>query len=323
MNRHHFRSTTYWLAAWLLLGASAACAPDRPLRLAIHPWIGYETLYLAREFEWLRSSVTLYQANNLGDSVAALRAGAVDAAALTLDEVLLAREQGVPLVVVMVFNVSAGADALLARPPIAAVSELRGRRVAVENSALGPIVLAQALATAGMSIDDVVRIDLPPDRQPSAWRGGDIDAAVSYGPALRHLEALGALRLFDSREMPEGIIDVLAVRRNRLHHPGVLAAVEAHFRALDHLRHSREDAIYRIAARQGIAVADVERDLAGIALPEARRNLAMLQPGATAERAAQLVRDAMVEHDLLPPPADLGGLFVDDILRRSTGLWQR
>ncbi len=72
----------------------AACSPAKPLAVAVHPRIGYESLYLARDFGWLPAGVTLHAGHAAGDSLAALKAGTVDAAALTLEEVLLPRPDG-------------------------------------------------------------------------------------------------------------------------------------------------------------------------------------------------------------------------------------
>jgi NitT/TauT family transport system substrate-binding protein len=73
-------------------------------------------MFLARERGWLNDSqVQLVQTRSASESISALRSGKVQAAALTLDEVLVARASGLALSVVLVFNVSLGADMLVAR----------------------------------------------------------------------------------------------------------------------------------------------------------------------------------------------------------------
>jgi NitT/TauT family transport system substrate-binding protein len=152
--------------------AMTGCSRSQPLRLGIHPWIGYETLYIAREFGWLSPDVVLHEGKIAGDSLVALKQGAVDAAALTLDEVMTARAAGVSLVVVLVFDVSAGADVVLARSDIGELKDIVGRRIGVEPSAVGEIMLARVLEAAGLEQKSVAKIDLPPDRQLEAWRQG-------------------------------------------------------------------------------------------------------------------------------------------------------
>lgn len=296
---------TMTLALALLGGLAAGCDHDARLHVGVHPWIGYETLFLARDFGWLPPEVVLHEGATLGDSVAAIESGTVDAAALTLEEMLLARSRGAELTAVLVFDVSAGADVLLARPAYPDIAALRGRRVGIEDSALGPLVLSRALTEAGMSMDDVTLLDLPPDRQVDAWRRGGVDAVVTYGPAAAKLQALGARQVFDSSHMPGAIFDVLAVRRQRLDHPALPGLLAAHFRGLQHLHHSREDAAYRIAARRDQPAAAVGDALAGIHVPDLAQNRRLLAPGGQVLGAALEINTLMVELGLLPAPDDL------------------
>ncbi len=308
-----------FLGFLLTYGCSTA---EGPLRVSVHPWIGYETLFLARDVGSLPEDAYLHEASSLSDSVAALRDGKVDAAALTLDEVLLARNDGIPLTVMLVFNASSGADALLARPGIAGLKALAGRRVGIEPSALGSLVLSRALESVGLVMDEVELRDVPPERQLAAWRDREIDALVCYEPTIGQLEALGARRLFDSREMPGTILDVLAVRADRRDHPAIRGLIAAHFRALEHLRSSREDALYRISERQGVSYRAVIQSLAGITLPDVQRNRHYLADNGSAYAAARTLNRLMLARGLLSIEDDLIDLFDDRYLPKpDSGSW--
>lgn len=64
------------------------CEQSRPLRVAAHVWPGYELMYLAEELGWLDPhQVELVPTAFASESLEALIAGDVDAAALTLEEV--------------------------------------------------------------------------------------------------------------------------------------------------------------------------------------------------------------------------------------------
>ena len=118
------------------------------MAVGIHPRPGYEPLLLARAFGWLPDGVRLREGHTAGDSVAALQAGELDAATLTLDEVLAVRASGIALTIVLVFDSSVGADMVMARPSIRALADIAGRRVAVERGAVGEIVLQKLLEAA-------------------------------------------------------------------------------------------------------------------------------------------------------------------------------
>lgn len=298
-------------APWL-----AACAAAPPLAVAIHPWVGYETLYLARAFKWLPEAVHLREGKTLGDSLAALKAGKADAACLTLDEVLGARAEGMPLSVALVFDVSAGADAVLGRPGIDDLASLRGKRLGFEQNALGALMLQKLLDASGLREADLILLDLPPDRQIEAWRDGGVDAVITYEPTATLLQKEGATRLFDSRDMPEAIFDVLAVHRERVRDTTRLQAlVASHFLALDHMRRNAEDALYRIAANEGITPDEARQVLAGVNTPSLAANRAyLLGDDSHFTRAARELSRVMVRHRLLAREDDLRELILRDTL---------
>lgn len=53
----------------------------------------------------------------------------------------------------------------------------------------------------------------------SAWNTGLVDALVTYEPLAGQLREQGATVIFDSRQARNLIVDVLAVREDRLHWP--------------------------------------------------------------------------------------------------------
>lgn len=92
--------------------------PPSPVKLGTNLWPGYEPLYLAREQGYLSGdSVALVELLSASEVMRAYRNGAIDAAALTLDEVISLREAGLRPVIVQVADISNGADVILARPP--------------------------------------------------------------------------------------------------------------------------------------------------------------------------------------------------------------
>ena len=267
------------LSLYALLGGCTG--EGQPLQVASHVWPGYELMFLARERGWLDPArVELEPTTSATHSMALLRLGHVDAAALTLDETLRLAAEGVPLRVGLVFNISAGADMVLARPPIAASSDLVGARIGVEETALGALMLSELLAFAGLSREDLEVVPLTIDQQWSAWETEAVDALVTYEPVAGRVRADGAHLLFDSRRIPDTIFDVLAVRTpvasDQARHLRHLTA--SHFRALHHFRSNPVDAGYRMANRLGVTGDGAIDAFRGITLPDYHANLALLRP---------------------------------------------
>ena len=303
-------------AAALGLLLLATCSPQKTLTVAVHPWVGYEALYLARDLKWLPDAIQLRDNKTLEESLAALKSGQADAACMTLDEMLRARADGIPLSAALVFDVSAGADAVMARPEIKRLSDLAHKRIGYDRNALGAMVFEKLLEAAKLSASDVIQIDLPPARQLDAWKRKEVDAVITYEPMVTTFLHEGAHSLFDSRQMPDAIIDVLAVRRDR---PGIAPLLQtlaaAHFRALEHMHTNEQDALYRIATREEVSPEDARRMLAGVTLPSLVANRAYLG-GSDARllRAAKALSELMARRGLLAREDDSKEFFMPGIL---------
>jgi NitT/TauT family transport system substrate-binding protein len=220
----------------VLLGAAAMPSLlNKPtLKVGVHPWIGYESLYLARDFNWLPGNIELLEGGSAVASLDGIRRGELDAAALTLDEVFTARSEGVALTIVAVFDVSAGADVLMVKPGISNLNELAGARIAVEHSALGALMLAKVLTAAGLSREAVEIVNLAVDEHVAAWQAGSIDASICYQPIASKITDEGGRRLLDSGDFPDTVFDVFAVRPSVLRKSPQLITdlLSGHFKAL-------------------------------------------------------------------------------------------
>lgn len=291
-------------AAGLAATGISGCGPARPMRIGIHSWIGYEPLFLAEEFGWLPESLTLVRGASALASMAGLRAGTLDAAALTLDEAIRVHTTGPELYVVAVLNVSVGADVLVARPELTSVQALAGRRVAVELSGTSGVLFLSMLDKAGIAREAVTVVDLPVNRHLEAWNEGLVDASSCYEPVASFLEEAGAVRLFDSRQIPETIFDVLVVTRARAEADPELvrSLLLAHFDGLQHLVRNHHDAVYRIAAHQGVRPGDVREALACVMLPDISTNHRYLMPNGRIDTVAQHLADLLGREGLLVAP---------------------
>lgn len=300
-------------AAGLVAAGLPGCQQPEPLvRVAGIVWIGYAPLFLAREQNiYDATALRLIEYPSNSASLMALATGEVEAAALTLDECLLARAGGLDVRVILVFDDSRGADVVMARPGITRLAGLKGKRIGVEETAAGALMLAKLLEATGLAPAELVKVPLTADRQTAAYRAGQVDAVVSFEPYATQLQALGAERLFDSRQLPGLIVDVLVARADALAAaPRTFRQLVAgYFQALDLLQRQPEAAAQRMAPHLGLTPAEVLRALQGIHLIDRAENRAWLTgPNPRLLPAAQTVSRAMRSARLLSAMPDLAQL---------------
>lgn len=205
------------LLSCLALGvaALAGCQPpsQAPLKLGLNPWVGYDPMVLARERGLLDAAqVKVVELASSSETMRYLRNGLLDGAALTLDETLRLADDGVDLRIVRLLSTSAGADVVMARPDIRTLTDLRGRSIAVERTTVGALMLQRLLQAGGLQPHEVQVRNLEASRHLAALRNGLVDAVVTFEPLAGPLQAEGLRPLFDSRQMPGDIVDVLVVR---------------------------------------------------------------------------------------------------------------
>ena len=127
------------LCCLIVLCASCGAAADAPLRLGTNIWLGFEPFYVARKQNQLPSSVRLVEYASGAEVLSAFRNRSIDLAAVTLDEAISLAEHDASLRVGLVLDHSNGADALVARPDIRQLADLKGRSVGVESFGVGGI----------------------------------------------------------------------------------------------------------------------------------------------------------------------------------------
>lgn len=276
--------------------------PDT-LRIGSNRWPGHAPLYLADELQWLEpAGLRLVEYPNTSGVLRAFRNGLLDGALLTLDETLTLQSSGLDLEILLVADLPAGADTLYARPPILRPTDLRGRRVGVESGALGAFFLSRILDRVGLQADALTVVELPVHEQVAALGENRIDALVSFASLEPALAALGARRIFDSRELPGEIVDVLVVDRRRIDAGQRKRLKSLWYEALHIWQQSPECASTQLPQRLGLGAQGLQDSLAGLVLVDADLNRQMLKDGRLLDSIERL-NHYMVENRLLPHPS--------------------
>jgi NitT/TauT family transport system substrate-binding protein len=318
------RRALWLLSCAALLAALSGCMrePEPALRIGTNVWIGSEPLYLARELGHLDlGAVQLVEYPSASEVLRAYRNQAIDGMVISLDELLGLAADGLQPRVVLVVDVSHGADAVVGRSGMRSMKDLKGKRVAVEGGALGAYVLSRALAKNGMRASDVKVVHLESNEQPVAFEKGQVDGAVTFDPYRDQLLRAGAKTLFDSTQIPGEIVDLLAVRASVIDKQpnAVQALLRGWFDAIDYMQRDPKDAARRMGVRQQTSGEQFLAAQQGLHVPSRDENLRMLGGASpdlavTGRRLMTLMVDAKllrsnidIERVLAPGPlASLG-----------------
>lgn len=268
------------LALALAMGCNTSNEPSaKPLLVGTNVWPGYVPGYIARDKGLYGNDlIQLQQYGSATEVMEDFRNNKIQVAALTIDEALELSQNGIPIKIILVTNISNGADVIIAKPGIASVKDLAGRRVGFEGGALGRYMLARALEINGMKPDAVRPVDIIVDKSVDAFQHDRIDAVVTFEPYRGQLLALGGVEIFSSRAIPNEVIDVLVIRADYAEaNPKTLCALlKGWLEAATLIQTEQQALAQELAWYLKIPSTEVPAAFEGLVIPNAKLNHALL-----------------------------------------------
>lgn len=284
-----------------------------PLRVGANVWPGYEPLFLAKSLGFYGDEpIQLLSFLSSTEVLRAYRNRAIDVAAVTADEALLLAESMPDQRIILVCDVSHGADVILAKPGFSTFTDLRGRRIGVESGALGAYVLARALEVNRMDATEVTVETVPLNEHEEAFRSGRVDALVTFEPVRSRLIAEGGHQVFNSSQIPGEIVDVLITRAELVEEEAHLlhALVRGWFRALSRMKSHPEECARAMAIREQTTPEAFLASLQLLRLPDRASNRELLEGSQTNLLGAlQRLARSMAQHRLISKPPDTSNLL--------------
>ncbi|HCJ11709.1 MAG: hypothetical protein A2Y14_01285 [Verrucomicrobia bacterium GWF2_51_19] len=293
-----------WIVLLILTGCTAK---NKPIRIAINAWPGYEQLFLAQEkgfFEEAGLSIQFIEFGSLGDVQRAFEWGQVNGMACTLIDVIIADYQTNrdPKIVLVTGYPKEATDVLFASDYIKNVEDLKGRHIAVEFRSLGMYLLLRALESHNMSINDVILFPADPTSFPSLFDKGYVDAAVCYPPHSiqlkdRHPELKP---LYSSKEITGEIIDVLALESKLIkENPDIVEKIlKVWDRAVKYEREHPDEAVSIMASRENLTLEEfltIRQKINVLSLSEQERYFTTPSPlDATSQKTKNLLQDVHI-----------------------------
>jgi taurine transport system substrate-binding protein len=176
----------------------------------------------------------------------------------------------IPMRVIWIHDVIGKAESLVVKDKaVTDIKQLKGKTIAVAFSSTAHYSLLQALQDAGMDpAKDVSIVNLSPDKMPSAWEGGQIDAAWVWDPTLSELLSSDGHILIssaDTAKRGKPTYDLGAATTSFIDaNPAFMTAwAKAQNAAVGQILGKPDDASVSIGAVMGISPDDVKKQFAG------------------------------------------------------------
>jgi sulfonate transport system substrate-binding protein len=217
------------------LPASAALAADKPKEIRID-WATYNPVsMILKDKGWLdkefaKDNISIRWVQTLGSNKALefLNAGSIDFGSTAGSAALVAKINGNPIKSIYVYSRPEWTALVVRRDsPIAKVTDLKGKRVAVTRGTDPHIFLVRALLDAGLTEKDISPVLLQHPDGKTALIRGDVDAWAGLDPMMAQAEIEDGARLF-FRKPDANTWGILNVREDFLKaHPDLVRRVLA------------------------------------------------------------------------------------------------
>ena len=246
------------------LGFALTAHAAEPLKIGYSDWPGWVAWQVAIDKGWFKEADVnvKFEWFDYSASMDAFTAGKIDAVLMTNGDALVTGAGGARSTMILITDYSNGHDMILAKPGIKSVSDLKGKKVAVETGLVEHLLLRNAMKKAGMKAGDIEIVNSKTNEMPQMLASKDIVAVGAWEPIAGQARkaAPGAKAIYTSADEPGLIYDVLAVNPSSVnaHRAEWQKVVKLWDRVVSYIEDpkTQPDAVKIMAARSGVSTAE-------------------------------------------------------------------
>ena len=193
----------------------AAPVSAAPVKIGYSDWPGWVAWQVPIEKGWIKQAgldVT-FQWFDYSASMDAFSAGKLDGVMMTNGDALVTGSGGGKSVGIIITDYSNGNDMIVAKPGIASLKDLKGKKIGIEIGFVEHLMLLKGLEQNGLTEKDVKLVNTKTNETPQVLGSGQVDAIGAWQPnsgmAMKALP--GSKPVYTSAQVPGLIYDVIAV----------------------------------------------------------------------------------------------------------------
>ncbi|MFX0132745.1 MAG: ABC transporter substrate-binding protein [Candidatus Hodarchaeota archaeon] len=231
----------------------AGCSNKKNLpptvKVVINTWPGLGPFYIAKEKGFDKEegiNLEVIMSENVEARRSSLLSGEVDLVGITLDAVIVAQSNGVPMTVVGVSDMSYGGDGIIAKENIKTIADLKNKRIACPEGQPSHFFLLYLLQEENISPDEIKLVPADDGGQSAyLFTAGDVDAAVTWDPWISKADEMtNGHVLVTTKDRPSLILGIVAANENKLDQKAknITAAMRAWYKAVEFYFKNKSDA---------------------------------------------------------------------------------
>ncbi len=240
------------------------------LRIGINDWPGYAIAYYGQEkgiFEKRGIKVELIVFNNLQDSIRATLQGNLDATFSTLWDLMQADIAQEKPVFLMVTDISAGSDGIVAQNNIKTVEDLKGKKIAAKLGTINHLILLEALQLYNIEPNEVQIENLINEVAAQRMRIESLDAAVLWQPLLGKLaKEIDGNIIFTTKDVDSLVIDGFVSRGSfiKTHQKELVKFMLGWFDIIKMIEHNPHEVFKVVTKKIGQTTTSFKNDYRGL-----------------------------------------------------------
>jgi len=197
------------------LGLSISAHAAEPLKIGYSDWPGWVAWQVAIDKGWFKDAGVdvKFEWFDYSASMDAFTAGKLDGVFMANGDALVTGAGGGRSKMILITDYSNGNDMIIAKPGIKTLTDLKGKKVAVENGLVEHLLLRNGMKKAGMKAGDIEIVNAKTNEMPQVLPSKDISAVGAWEPIAGQARKAvpGAKAIYTSADEPGLIYDALSV----------------------------------------------------------------------------------------------------------------
>lgn len=239
------------LVALLVSGCGPRAEPplsQEPIKIGTYIWPGSYWIDVAFDKGWFAEAGLNVERTDVGlryfASMDEVAAGKLHAMGFSQYDLVRHAAAGHDLTGIIAIDYSEGAEALIARPGIRQLQDLRGKKLALHRGTYLEYLLSVIASRQGVNLNEITLVDRSNEDAFQDFRAGLVDAILVWEPYGSDAKAAGGVQIFSTADFPGLTYSVFTLHTDfiKAHPREVKALVEVWYRADRYVREHPQEA---------------------------------------------------------------------------------